>query len=107
MFQGLEKIPSKKFTQVVFRIIMGVIGYNLLNLFLNSEKCDTFEQYSLKTLRQRRPVEKNAKIVVYTESTFGIFRLYELLPILMRLTGRVKEKVITLIESLDPDPAPI
>ena len=107
MFQGIEKIPSKKFTQVLFRIVMGVVGYNLLSLFLNSEKCDTFEQYFLKTMRQRRPVEKNAKIIIYTESTYAILRLYEILPILMRLTGRVKERVITLIESLDPSPAPI
>ena len=107
MFQGIEKIPSKKFTQVLFRIVMGVVGYNLLNLFLNSEKCDTFEQYSLKAMRQRRPVEKNAKIIIYTESTYAILRLYEILPMLMRLTGRVKERVITLIESLDPSPAPI
>ena len=107
VFQGLEKIPSKKFTQVLFRIVMGVVGYNLLNLFLNSENCDTIEQYSLKTLRQRRPVEKNAKIIVYAEATFAVLRLYEILPILMRLTGRVKERVIALIESLDPNPAPI
>jgi hypothetical protein len=107
MFQGLEKLPSKKFTQVLFRIVMGVVGYNLLNLFLNSEKCDDFEQYSLKTMRQRRPVEKNAKVIVYAEATFAVMRLYEILPILMRLTGRVKERVITLIESLDPNPAPV
>jgi hypothetical protein len=27
-FQGIEKLPSTKFTHVVFRIIMGVLGYN-------------------------------------------------------------------------------
>src|SRR5208282_4858339 len=69
-FQGLETLPSKKFVHVVFRIIMGVIGYNLMNLFLNSEECDNFEQYSLKTLRQRRKEEPNPKVIIYTEKSF-------------------------------------
>ena len=42
-FQGIEKLPSKKLSQVVFRIVVATIGYNLMNLFLNSENCDTFE----------------------------------------------------------------
>jgi hypothetical protein len=106
-FQGLEKLPSKKFVQVVFRIVMGAVGFNLLNLFLNSESCEDLDEFSLKTLRQKRPEEKNPKVIIYAKTTFGILRLYQLLPTLMRLKGRVKEELIAIFESLDPNPAPI
>jgi hypothetical protein len=85
---------------------MGAVGYNLLNLFLNSENCESLEQYSLKTLRQKRPEEKNPKVIVYSDTSFAILRLYQLLPMLMRLKGQVKEQLIALFESLDPNPSP-
>jgi hypothetical protein len=106
-FQGLEKLPSKKFVQVVFRVVMCVVGFNLLNLFLNSENCENLDEFSLKSYRQKKPGEKNPKIIIYAKTTFGVLRLYQLLPALMRLKGRVKDELISIFESLDPDPAPI
>jgi hypothetical protein len=56
-------MPLKKFVQVVFRVIMGTISYNLFNLFLNSEQCADLGEYSLKTHRQKRKIdEKNPEI---------------------------------------------
>ena len=43
--QGIERLPSKKLVHVEFRVIMGVIGFNLMNLFLNSEDCKTFQEF--------------------------------------------------------------
>lgn len=61
-FQGIEKLLSKNYVNVVFRIVIAVIGYNIFNLFLNSEGCKDFTEYSLKTLRQRKSPNKNPKI---------------------------------------------
>jgi len=85
-FQGLEKLPSKKYVHVVFRIIMGTIAYNLFNLFLNSEKCATLRDYSLKTHRQRRKVEeRNPDIIIYTGNTFAILKNLDFLDIILTL----------------------
>jgi hypothetical protein len=71
-----EKLPSKKFVRVVFRILMGTIAYNLFNLFLNSEKCSTLEDYTLKTHRQRRrSEERNPDIIIYKFRLNDSFKL--------------------------------
>jgi hypothetical protein len=106
-FQGLETLPSKKLTHVVFRIIMGVIGYNLMNLFLNSEECETFEQYSLKTMRQRRPLDPNPKVIIYTHDSFAVLRNLEFLPLILRLKSAVREKLASIFENLSPHPTPV
>lgn len=105
-FQGIEKLTSKKFVQVTFRLIMGVIAHNLMNLFLNSENCDTFETYSLKTLRQKRTEERNPKIIIYTETTFAVLKQFEFLPLILRLKGSVKDRLAELFENLNLFPAP-
>jgi Transposase DDE domain len=104
--QGIEKLPSKKFVHVVFRIIMGVIGFNLMNLFLNSENCATFEEFSLKTLRQKRMQEENPKVIVYAKETFAILRLMEFLPLILHLEDGVRKKLSRLFKNLDLSPAP-
>lgn len=105
--QGLETLPSKKFVQVVFRIIMGVIGFNLMNLFLNSENCKTFDEFSLKTLRQKRMEEENPKVIVYTEKTFAILRFLEFLPLILELEESVRRKLSRLFKNLNLSPAPL
>lgn len=105
-FQGIEKLPSKKLVQVTFRLIMGVIAYNLMNLFLNSENCDTFESYSIKTLRQKRMEDRNPKVIIYTESTFAVLRQFEFLPLILRLKGQAKDRLVDLFENLNFSPAP-
>ena len=83
-FQGLEKLPSKKFIHVVFRIIMGTIAYNLFNLFLNSEKCSTLEDYTLKTHRQRRrSEERNPDIIIYTGDTYAVLKNLDFLDLIL------------------------
>lgn len=105
-FQGLEKLLSKKFVNVVFRLVIGVVGYNLFNLFLNSENCDTFEEYSLKTLRQKPVVEKNPKLIIYADDCFAVIRILELLPMILNLKKRVREKLANLFRALQLDMAP-
>ena len=104
--QGIETLPSKKFTSVVFRILMGVLGFNLLNLFLNSEHCDTFEEFSLKTMRQKRVEENNPEVIVYTRKTFAVIRFFRLLPIILALDRKIQDKLSALFQKLDPNPAP-
>ena len=104
--QGLEKLPSKKFVHVVFRILMSVIGYNLMVLFLNSEDCKTFEEYSLKTARQKRTLEVNPDVIIYTETGFAILRMMQLLPMIMEITGKPRALLLKLFKNLDLNPAP-
>ena len=104
--QGIETLPSKKFTSVVFRILMGVLGFNLLNMFLNSEHCDTFEEFSLKTMRQKRVEENNPEVIVYTRKTFAVIRFFRLLPIILALDRKIQDKLSALFQKLDPNPAP-
>jgi hypothetical protein len=105
--QGLERLPSKKFVHVVFRVLMGVIGFNLMNLFLNSENCKTFEEFSLKTLRQKRMEEENPKVIVYTENTFAVLPLLEFLPLILELQDSVRKKLSRIFKNLNLSPAPL
>jgi Transposase DDE domain len=105
--QGIETLPSKKYVHVVFRILMGVIGFNLMNLFLNSENCKTFEEFSLKSLRQKRMEEENPKIIVYAEKTFAALRFMEFLPLILELEECVRKKLSRLFKNLNLSPAPL
>ena len=106
--QGLETLPSKKYVQVVFRIMMGVIGFNLMNLFLNSEHCKDFKEFSLKSLRQRRmrKDEENPKVIVYTEKTFAVLNFMEFLPLILDLEDEVRKRLSGLFKNLSLKPAP-
>lgn len=99
-FQGLATLPSKKLSQIVFRILMGVLGFNLMQLFLNSEACETFEQYSLKTLRQKRVEEKNPEVIIYTATSFAVLRQYEFLPVILKLKRSLQKRLIGVFEGL-------
>ena len=93
LFQGIETLPSKKFPQIVFRILMGVIGYNLLNLFLNSEGCQSFEDFSLKTLRQKREQEKNPEVIIYAANGFAVLKQNTFLPTILELKREPRKKL--------------
>jgi hypothetical protein len=100
-FQGLEKLPSKKFVHVVFRIIMGTIAYNLFNLFLNSEKCVTLEDYTLKTHRQRRrSEERNPDIIIYTGDTYAILKNLDFLDLILTLKKSTQMKLRKIFKEL-------
>ena len=100
-FQGLEKLPSKKFVHVVFRIIMGTIAYNLFNLFLNSEKCSTLEDYTLKTHRQRRrSEERNPDIIIYTGDTYAILKNLDFLDLILTLKKSTQMKLRKIFKEL-------
>lgn len=100
-FQGLEKLPSKKFVHVVFRVIMGTIAYNLFNLFLNSEKCATLRDYSLKTHRQkRRSEERNPDIIIYAGNTFAIMKNLDFLEFIILLKKDVRLKLVKIFREL-------
>lgn len=105
-FQGLEKLLSKKWPNIVFRLVIGVIGYNLFNLFLNSENCDTLEEYSVKTMRQRKPAEKNPKLIIYAGNTFAVLGTLEFMPLILRLKKSVQEKLATIFDQLHSGIAP-
>lgn len=99
-FQGLEKLPSKKYTQVIFRVIMGLVGYNLFNLFLNFQDCENMEEYTLKTLRQKRKLDKNPEMIVYTQTTFAVLRVTELLLLILDLPKNIQQRLRPLVASL-------
>ncbi|MCY4524104.1 MAG: transposase [Halobacteriovoraceae bacterium] len=100
-FQGMETLPSKKYVQVVFRVLMGLIGYNLFNLFLNSEGCSNFKDYTLKLFRQKRKVkDKNPDIIVYTETTFTVVKTFDFIHLILGLNDRVQEKLRVLFKDL-------
>ena len=80
---------------------MGVIGFNLMQLFLNSEACESFEQYSLKTLRQKRVEEKNPEVIIYTATSFAVLRQYEFLPVILKLKRSVQKRLIGVFEGLN------
>jgi hypothetical protein len=99
-FQGLENLPSKRFVNVVFRIIMGTISYNLFNLFLNSEKCEDLDAYSLKTHRQKRKDERNPDVIIYTGKTFCIIKNLDFLKLILSLKKKVQKKLFNLFSNL-------
>ena len=107
-FQGLEKLPSKKYPQVVFRVIMGTLAYNLFNLFLNSQKCDSLKDYTLKLYRQkrRRQTEENPDVIIYTKGTFGVMRMWDFLQLILGLSKNVQKKLQTAIDNLSHGPSP-
>lgn len=101
LFHGIETLPSKKYSNVVFRILMGVLGYNLMNLFLNSEGCQTFEEFSLKTLRQKRVEEKNPEVIIYAGDGFAVLRQNQFLPMILELKREPRKKLVRRFRELD------
>jgi hypothetical protein len=99
-FQGIEKLPSGKLSHVTFRILMNVIGFNLLRLLLNSENCDTLEDFTVKTLRQRRPSNPNPKVIIYTMNSFATIYFLDLLLLVIGLKRSVQKKLGALFEEL-------
>ena len=99
-FQGIETLPSGKLTHVVFRILMNVIGFNLLRLFLNSEHCDTLEDFTAKTFRQRRRQEPNPKIIIYAHRSFATIYFLDLLSLMTKLTKGVLKKLSIFFDAL-------
>lgn len=99
-FHGIQTLPSGKFVHVVFRILTNVIGFNLLRLFLNSEACDTLEDFTAKTLRQRRQQEPNPKVIIYTKSAFATIHFLDLLSLLTTLTKSVLKKLSVFFDKL-------
>ena len=88
----------------VFRILMNVIGFNLLRLFLNSEACDTLEDFTAKTLRQRRKSEPNPKVIVYTKSAFATIHFIDLLSEITDLKQSVLNKLSVFFKQLKKQP---
>jgi hypothetical protein len=99
-FQGIETLPSAKLVHVVFRVLMNVIGFNLLRLFLNSEECNTFEDFTAKTLRQRRRQEPNPKIIIYAEHAFATIHFLDLLSLMTTLTKKALKKLSVIFNEL-------
>jgi len=97
-FQGLEQLPSKKYIQVIFRVIMGVVAYDLFNLFLNSEKCSSLEAYTLKLKRQRRREEKNPDVIIYTGNTYAIMKQWEFIDLLLSLPKKIQNVLRALFK---------
>jgi hypothetical protein len=77
-----------------------------MNLFLNSENCETFESFSLKTLRQKRKFEKNAKFLIYTATAFAVLLQNELIVELLSLKESARLKLLHLFKRLNLSPAP-
>ena len=97
----------KKQVCVVFRILMGVIGFNLMNLFLNSENCRDFEAFSLKSWRQRKPPDRNPEMIIYTETAFAVLRLSSVMPMMLGLPGKARAKLAAMFRKIDLSPAPV
>ncbi len=66
----------------------------------------TFEEFSLKTFRQKRVEEPNPKVIVYTETTFAVLRMFEFLPIVLLLENGDQKKLAKFFANLDLSPAP-
>ena len=106
VFQGIEKLPSKKYIQVVFRVVMGLIGYNLFNLFLNSQGCSSFKDYTLKLFRQKRrsiQEEKNPEMIIYTEKTFATIKMLDFLQLILGLKKNIQKKIQSLLGEFSMD----
>lgn len=99
-FQGIETLLSGKLSHVTFRIIINVISFNLLRLFLNSEACDSVEDFTAKTLRQKRRQEPNPQIIIYKDNTFATISFLDLISMLTKLSQRVLKKLSTLFGEL-------
>ena len=85
---------------------MGLVGFNLVNLFLNSEGCNSLEAFSLKSFRQRKPAEPNPDLIVYAKNTFAVIRLHKLLAIMLERSGEARTNLARLFRRLDLSPAP-
>jgi len=106
LFQGIEKLPSKKWEHVVFRIIMGVIAFNLLHLFLIHKRSGTLEKAAtLKTLRQKRDRkrEQNPQMIIYTENAFWVMKARQFHRLLLEIEDPVVRKKLIAVLAPDDD----
>ena len=101
MLSGVRKNPIKKYVNVIFRVIMGTIAYNLFNLFLNSEICANLREYSLKIHRQKRRVEeRNPEIIIYSANTFAMMKNLDFMELIINLKKSVRMKLSKIFREL-------
>ena len=79
---------------------MGLIGYNLFNIFLNFHDCKDFKTYSLNTWRQRIKSDPNPNVLIYTGNTYAIMRTLDLILLLIDLLKRVQDIIKPEIERI-------
>jgi len=99
-FQEIGVLLRKKFTHIVFQVCMHLISYNLLNIFLNSEECDSLDDFTLITMRQKRRITSNPDLIIYADNNFGIFEFLDFMDIVLELPKQKLRKIQYLIKAL-------
>ena len=100
IFQGIETLPSKKWEQVIFRVLMGIFAFNLLTLYLLSERSENLEEAkTLKTLKQKREYQPEPLAVVYTETSFAVLPSRALIRRTVLIEdSTIRKKIATVLE---------
>ena len=100
-FWKLEGFKSRKYTHIIFHIVMLMIGYLYYQLYKNTEEGSKYANKALPViLKKYVPVKKAKKVIIYAGKYFGIFGFLEFLDIYASCSGKVRkelEKVLELI----------
>ncbi len=98
IFQGIETLPSKKWEQVIFGILMGIMAFNLLTLYLLAEHGEDLEEAkTIKTLKQKREYKKEPNSIVYTETAFAVLPQRSLLVRTLKLEDPLVRKKLVMV----------
>lgn len=98
---GIKEFQSTKYVEIIFHIVMTLLGYNLYQIFKNTEKGIKFGQKTLKSaIVEDEKTSVLGSVAVYREDYFGIFDVIDFMDILVEVKEEHRPKIKQLIESL-------
>lgn len=97
-FWNLESFKSTKYNDIVFHIVMTMIGYLFFQLFKNTEEGKKYQKKSLPVIMKNYICKKQKSILVYYGESFGIFKFLEFIQLYSSLSAEMRSHLDSILE---------
>lgn len=100
-FWQLEEFKSTKYDQIVFHIVMLLIGYMFYQLYKNTEEGSEYAGKSLPViLKKYEPEDKPKKVIIYADDYFGLFKFTKFLDIYTSCSEKIRKDLKEILDSI-------
>lgn len=97
---GLDKVDSKTYTNIVFKIITSVLAFNIFTLYSNSNANKKSPNISIASKRKERNIEKIPQVIIYFENFFTTLSFAKFALAIMDYSGENKAKFTKILNTL-------
>jgi hypothetical protein len=99
-FWKLDKFKSTKYTDIVFHMVMTLIGYLYFQLFKDTEEGKKYERKSLPIIMKNYVCKKQKSVLIFYGESFGIFKFLEFIKLYSSLSAEVKVHLDFILDSV-------